>query len=891
MSGIDNFHDLLITSSQQTQNNNSQNLYTPPILPPQQKQRPQQYPCSPNPPNTTSTSISTMRRSARDYQFGTKIGEGSYSTVYSALDRHTQRTYAIKVLSKRHIVKEDKIKYVNIEKTTLHRLGQQHPGIVQLYYTFQDVSSLFFVLDFAEYGELLSIIRKFGSLSEPVSRFYMCQIVDAVRFIHSKGVIHRDLKPENILVGHDFNLKITDFGAARLLGPDNDENNEEKIDYNSVSDAEVDVNKNNNRERASSFVGTAEYVPPELLKYNQSGFESDVWAMGCILYQFFHGVPPFKGATEYLTFEKIIKGEYTYQKQLPGEVVKLVDAILVPQPAARLTIPQIMQSRWFQDIPWDDVNYIWHRKVPRFESYSPEQPIMVPPPSIKNGSDRSISKSNSYHLLQSQIQSSDYFIPAVTSKYKQTRPSATSTTTQIPPSSMAIQQPQKSPIMMSAPPPPPPPPPHTYFEPRMSNQTPGSPSQNMQVRRENSSFALPRLPETKSKPNNTNKQKQLQRSQQPQAQQIPEQKKQSQQQQQQQQQHNETIQPPAHKQTHPYLALAGAQQVKVEKKLVPKQPVPQRKLSPPASAAAAASSKVTPKSSPIQPKIPRTFSSAAAAAAAVGAKSNSSTPSSTTRPLKTKSPKSKPPPTIPFREIASLLLPTEKILKLDKIYKSIVPASLRSTSVLDDTTLDLLISTHQEKLERESSICITVITNQARVFFIDADLNVVEIDLKANNGCDYSMYDYEFEDDEEEEEEGNQEVADNFGYLIIECLKNGGDLVFLKRLAPHEATAAGLLEVVDKKGKLVKLGEKYGWIDCLMIAKEMVSTRSESPVSNYSGKSSKSSSTTDNKDPKVESKRPVKNSKKTSTLSRTEPNAPTPTPNFAYAAAAAVHHK
>ena len=61
----------------------------------------------------------------------------------------------------------------------------------------------------------------------------MCQIIDAVRFIHLKGVIHRDLKPENILVGHDFNLKITDFGAAKLLG-NHEEFNGEKIDYNSV---------------------------------------------------------------------------------------------------------------------------------------------------------------------------------------------------------------------------------------------------------------------------------------------------------------------------------------------------------------------------------------------------------------------------------------------------------------------------------------------------------------------------------------------------------------------------------------------------------------------------------------------------------------------------------
>lgn len=103
-------------------------------------------------PQSQYSQLAAKRRSARDYQFGAKIGEGSYSTVYSALDKYTNRTYAIKVLSKRHIVKENKIKYVNIEKTTLNRLGQQHPGIVQLYYTFQDESSLFFVLDLQNMG-------------------------------------------------------------------------------------------------------------------------------------------------------------------------------------------------------------------------------------------------------------------------------------------------------------------------------------------------------------------------------------------------------------------------------------------------------------------------------------------------------------------------------------------------------------------------------------------------------------------------------------------------------------------------------------------------------------------------------------------------------------------
>ncbi|ODV68119.1 Pkinase-domain-containing protein, partial [Hyphopichia burtonii NRRL Y-1933] len=277
-----------------------------------------------------STPPPPKRRSAKDYQFGATIGEGSYSTVYLALDIHNNKTFAIKVLSKRHIVKEDKIKYVNIEKTTLHRLGQQHPGIVQLYYTFQDEASLFFVLDFAEYGELLSIIRKFGSLNEIVSKFYMLQIVDAVKFIHLKGIIHRDLKPENILVGHDFQLKITDFGAAKLLGSNQDFIDNEKIDYNGITN-EISLDL----DRKGSFVGTAEYVAPELLKFNTCAFESDIWALGCILYQFFYGVPPFKGSTEYLTFEKIINVDYSYKQNhpMPKDVMNLIDSLLIAEPS------------------------------------------------------------------------------------------------------------------------------------------------------------------------------------------------------------------------------------------------------------------------------------------------------------------------------------------------------------------------------------------------------------------------------------------------------------------------------------------------------------------------------------------------------------------------------
>lgn len=100
-----------------------------------------------------------IKKGVKDFEFGKTLGIGSYSTVVCGRDKQSLRQYAIKILDKRHIIREKKVKYVEIEKRTLNRLGD-HPGIIPLYYTFQDENSLYFVLDYASNGELLSLITK-----------------------------------------------------------------------------------------------------------------------------------------------------------------------------------------------------------------------------------------------------------------------------------------------------------------------------------------------------------------------------------------------------------------------------------------------------------------------------------------------------------------------------------------------------------------------------------------------------------------------------------------------------------------------------------------------------------------------------------------------------------
>ncbi|PWY99127.1 Pkinase-domain-containing protein [Testicularia cyperi] len=349
---------------------------------------------------STSTSPSPSARGPNDFHFGDTLGEGSYSTVLEAwdllsgpnpkepsvvdpnatsaaaamvgsssrrkrrrVDLTGRKAYAIKVLDKVHILKQGKQKYVSVEKEALSRLIR-HPGVVTLFWTFQDRESLYFVLELANNGELLGFIRQLGSFDRRCATFYAAQLADAIDAMHRAGVVHRDIKPENILLDSQFRIKVTDFGSAKIAHAPNAADEPRPAATQAGARGDIAAPSSG---RAASFVGTAEYVSPELLveRAQPAGKPADWWAFGCVLFQMLAGRPPFKGVNEYQTLQKVKHRDFYFPEGFPSDAQNLVDRLLVLEPSERLTATEIKAHPFFDSI---DFSQLWHMDVPKMQT-------------------------------------------------------------------------------------------------------------------------------------------------------------------------------------------------------------------------------------------------------------------------------------------------------------------------------------------------------------------------------------------------------------------------------------------------------------------------------------------------------------------------------------------
>ena len=203
------------------------------------------------------------------------LNHGSFGMVFLAKDRTTGESVAIKCLSKVSVsdqqsaaVSEDH----TVEFACHNRLGR-HPNIVSLVHTFETEAHIYLVLEFCSMGDLYEAINVGrGPLETENVREFMLQLVNAVDFMHSKGIYHRDIKPENIFLAQDGSMKLGDFGLATT----------DAWSY-------------------ESSVGSDRYMAPEQYEATESGYsaaKADVWAIGICLLNVLFSKNPFVTPTE-----------------------------------------------------------------------------------------------------------------------------------------------------------------------------------------------------------------------------------------------------------------------------------------------------------------------------------------------------------------------------------------------------------------------------------------------------------------------------------------------------------------------------------------------------------------------------------------------------------------
>lgn len=320
-----------------------------------------------------------------DFKIIKEVGEGSYGRVYLAKRVSDKKKVAIKMLDKHHLIKSHKVEHVMREKKILSEFT--HPNLIELVGTFQDEDNLYFALGYEENGDLAGMLKKLKVLPFELITYYSAQLVGVLQYIHFSGIVHRDLKPQNILISKDFRLKLIDFGDSLVEGateeietPDDDsddldeedkkqiESDDKKNDYVEFrahdEDVEEDTGYKKMHEYRGTFVGTPLYVAPEMLKESMSGHFTDLWALGCIIFQMIAGDVPFKGKTDFQTFDIIMKREFKWPEGIDENLKDLIDKLLVIEPMQRLgagrqgsgnSYEDLMMHPFFKGIDWNTI--------------------------------------------------------------------------------------------------------------------------------------------------------------------------------------------------------------------------------------------------------------------------------------------------------------------------------------------------------------------------------------------------------------------------------------------------------------------------------------------------------------------------------------------------------
>ncbi|CAN1130927.1 Serine/threonine-protein kinase OXI1 [Linum perenne] len=320
------------------------------------------------------------------------VGRGAKGVAFLVRNNLFNESWALKVILRDLVEKKqsspasgdaDRYKRIWFEQRVLSRF--KHPLLPRLRGILSTDKIVAYAIDYCP-GRDLNHLRKIQSeqsFSPVIIRFYAAELVLALEYLHRSGIAYRDLKPENILIQESGHIMLIDFDLSTELSP-TVKKNKKKIDNRlprskstrrkrslslqllcGCASEESDRRRDPLPDRAqsmtastegksNSFVGTEEYVAPEVIQGYGHDFAVDWWSLGVVMYEMLYGRTPFRGANRKDTFFRIL----TMSPDLAGEETPLRDLIrklLAKDPKERIAVEEIKSHKFFEGLDWGSV--------------------------------------------------------------------------------------------------------------------------------------------------------------------------------------------------------------------------------------------------------------------------------------------------------------------------------------------------------------------------------------------------------------------------------------------------------------------------------------------------------------------------------------------------------
>ena len=252
------------------------------------------------------------------YKYGRQIGKGAFGKVNLGLHILTGRIVAIKTFNKKK-VKTDRARAKIYHEINLMK-NLRHSSVVKILDTFETEKYIFIIMENIAGGDLLSFVKKRTKLNEKMSKYIFKQLLESIKYIHSKNIVHRDIKLDNVLIDLNNNIKLCDFGVGKMV---------------------------HENELLKDQCGTPAYIAPEILaNKGYDGFGVDVWSSGVVLYTMLSGMVPFKANNLNDLQNMIITGNYKEIHGISKECNDLLNKLLQINPKKRISIDDALNHPW-----------------------------------------------------------------------------------------------------------------------------------------------------------------------------------------------------------------------------------------------------------------------------------------------------------------------------------------------------------------------------------------------------------------------------------------------------------------------------------------------------------------------------------------------------------------